>query len=218
MSEIDINIVGLDPARLSEIKQQAASEGRLLATAPHYSDIDWLEAHQSEMCIPAFWWRYSQPFQRLLAELRKGTIGNLLAIKVKVALPASETSQICPAGLDICQIIAGSEPINCRISRPTPHSEHSILELKFASGLFTSSVQIGQVATRPPSLHLRVVGDTGILQAELFGPMVNISSETGWQYQPYMQHPVEVLWAARHQPDELFPTVQQALVIAYALS
>ncbi|MHB1462113.1 MAG: Gfo/Idh/MocA family oxidoreductase [Armatimonadota bacterium] len=217
MSESCINIIGLDAARMSEIQQQAASEGRLLATALHYSDVAWLEAHQTEMCIPAFWWRYSQPFQRLLAELRKGTIGNLLAVKVKVALPSSDASQICPSGMDICQIIAGSEPKNCRISRPTPASAHSILELKFASGLFASSVQIGHVSTRPPSLHLRVVGDTGILQAELFGPMVNISSEAGWQFQPYIEHPMEALWAARHQPNELFPTIQQALAIAYAL-
>ncbi len=217
MNEMKPNIVGLEPARLSEMQQQAASEGWLLATPPHYTDVAWLEAHQSETCIPAFWWRYSQPFQRLLAELRKGTIGNLLAIKLKVAMSGSDASQICPAGLDICQIIAGSEPTNSRISRPTPASAHSILEMKFASGLFASSVQIGHVSTRPPSLHLRVVGDTGILQAELFGPMVNISSEAGWQFQPYIQHPMETLWAARHQPDELFPTIQQALAIACAL-
>ena len=218
MSEMKPSIVGLEPERLSEMQQQAASEGRLLATAPHYSDVAWLEAHQSETCIPAFWWRYSQPFQRLLAELRKGTIGSLLAVKVKVALPNPEASHICPAGLDICQIIAGSWPTNSRINRPTPASAHSILEMKFASGLFASSVQIGQVATRPPSLHLRVVGDTGILQAELFGPMVNISGAVGWQFQPYIEHPMEALWAVRHQPDELFPTTQQALAIAYALS
>lgn len=218
MSTQNQTILGLDDIRTGTMEQQAQSEGRLLVTAPEYTDVPWLTEHLHETGIPAFWWRYSEPFQRLLAEVRNGTIGNLLAIKLKASLPEAAVNAICPAGVDICQNIAGSELLNRRISRPTPVSAHSIMELRFESGLFASCVQIAQMPTRPPSMHLRVVGDTGILQAELYGPMVHISSEMGWQYQPYMQHPMEILWESRHQPDELFPTLQQALAIAEILA
>ena len=213
----NINILGLNEASSSAIRQKFADEGLSLVTAPHYTDSAWISEHLDDRHVPAFWWRYSQPFQRLLAEVRKGTIGDILAIKVKTSIPSSLGETICPSGADICGIVADSPLTTHRVSRPTPLSEHSILELKYASGVFASSVQVTHTGCRPPSLHLRVVGTTGILQAELYGPMIHICSDEGWLYQPYIQHPIDALWAARTAQDPLFPTMQQALDIALIL-